>query len=380
MKLPLFQRRFGGTTFEQSLALSGVPALLMTAILIGTLLSVGIHSGIAVVLSASGIAGAAFLLTFLLQRRTLQRKLAPLRAVETAIARLEQGDLRARVPIAFADDPRMLRLVASVNRLFDRTSTDRQRLREVAARAFRAQEAERLRIARELQEETAQTLTTVLFQLRAARQTEEATARDALLDQARDGLMHTTDSLRRYARVLHPPSLSELGLLAALEGYARTLMTGSGLEIQILADHIQGVLPPEGELALYRIVQEALGNVVRHAGATQALVRIRHTGDSVRTLVQDNGRGFAVEETGARLPCLGLFGMRERALSVGGAVEIDSIPGDGTQVRIAIPVAAHPAAAPPAPWPVIVQRSDRQGPAPERLAHSRGEPALQQSL
>lgn len=318
---------------------------------------------------------AASLGTVLLQRH-MRRQLEPPEVLEIAVTRLEQGDLRARLPTEFADDPALLRLASAVNRLLDGMIADRQRLRELAARAFRAQEAERLRIARELQEETAQTLTTVLFQLRAARQIDEPSARDTLLDEARDGLMHTTDSLRRYARVLHPPSLEELGLVAALEGYARSLASSSGLAIQILADDLQGVLPLEGELALYRIVQEALGNVVRHAGAAQVLVRVRNKGGYVKTLIEDDGAGFLVEEAEARLPCLGLFGMRERALSVGGTVEIDSIPGDGTQVRIAIPIAVHQAGRRDTPWPVIVQRSDPVSAAGAMQERERGEPAV----
>jgi two-component system, NarL family, sensor histidine kinase UhpB len=228
---------------------------------------------------------------------------------------------------------------------------DRHRMRDVAARAFRAQEAERLRIARELQEEVAQTLATVLFRLRAARQTADSAQREAALDEARDELTRITDDLRQFARALHPPALRELGIGPALEGYARALSRSTDLAVQIISDDLRGVVPPECELALFRIVQEAIGNAARHAGATTVLVRIRNEGDRVRTFVEDDGAGFDVEETESRLPSLGLFGMRERALSVGGTVEIDSAPGEGTRVRIHIPVDARSA-----PWPVILGR------------------------
>jgi two-component system, NarL family, sensor histidine kinase UhpB len=308
-----------------------------------------------VVLTAIAALGIA------MHRRLVDMLLRPLHEIERTLRAAEQGNLRARAQVARDADPGLLHAAVTLNRLLAGTHSDRQRLRDVAARAFRAQEAERLRIARELQEETAQTLTTALFLLRAARQTSDATARDGMLDELRQSLTTTTDSIRAYARALHPPSLKELGVVPALESYARALSGSSGLQIQILGDELEAVLPIEGELALYRIVQEALGNVVRHAGASRVLVRVRHAGAYVRTFVEDDGRGFAVDETEARLPCLGLFGMRERALSVGGTVEIDSIPGDGTRVQVSIPVAAHPAAT-PSPWPIIMRPAERPQP------------------
>jgi two-component system, NarL family, sensor histidine kinase UhpB len=292
----------------------------------------------------------------LMLARRIRASVEPsLRSLEQTLVAVDRGDLRARATVSDGAEPAVRTAIAALNRLVAGVASDRGRLRDVAARAFRAQEAERQRIARELQEETAQTLSTALFVLRAARQTDDHELRDSMLDELRDNLTRTTDSIRAYARVLHPPALKELGLVAALESYARSL-AASGVTVEILADDITGVLPIEGELALYRIVQEALGNVVRHARATGVLVRVRNAGDSVRTLVEDDGHGFALEEAEARLPCLGLFGMRERALSVGGTVEIDSIPGDGTSVRISIPSATR--AATSRAWPVIMRPAD----------------------
>jgi two-component system, NarL family, sensor histidine kinase UhpB len=302
------------------------------------------------------------------QRRSLEQ---PLAAVERTLESVERGDFRARAEVGPGADPALARAAAALNRLLTGVVSDRQRLRDVAARAFRAQEAERLRIARELQEDTAQTLSTGLFLLRAARQTEERGARDEMLDELRDNLTRTTDAIRGYARVLHPPALKDLGLVAALESYARSLSSSSGLEVQIVADDISGVLPIEGELALYRIVQEALGNVVRHARATAVLVRVRNAGDAVRTLVEDDGCGFSLEEAEARLPSLGLFGMRERALSVGGTVEIDSIPGDGTSVRVSIPAARRSGASQNLPLPVILRPSEAALPGSVPLNENR---------
>lgn len=338
-----------------AVTIAAVSAAALGALLVGEAPSVGRVAALVALVAVTAAAVA------LLNDRLARSLLSPLRELERVLAAAEQGNLRARAELPADAAPGLVRAAGALNRLLAGIVSDRQRLRDVAARAFRAQEAERMRIARELQEETAQSLATGLFQLRAARQTTEPGQRDALLDELREHLTRTTDSIRGYARALHPPSLVELGLVPALEGYARSLTRSSGLRVQLVADDIQGVLAVEGELALYRIVQEALGNVVRHAAATGVLVRVRNVDDHVLTLVEDDGRGFPVEETEARLPCLGLFGMRERALSVGGTLEIDSIPGDGTRVRISIPAASHPTAA---AWPVILRSAD----APPREA------------
>jgi len=365
MPRPIAQRWLRSGSLEQRLVrLNALAVSLVVLVCVGSgavlLAPAGdpLRVGLFAVLTTAAIACNATV-----SRRAVARLLAPLRQIEDTLLAAERGEFRPQPRARQSGDAGLGAAGDALNRLLAGRLSDRQRLREVASRAFRAQEAERLRIARELQEETAQTLATVLFRLRAARQAADPAAHDAQLNEIRDDLARATDAIRGYARSLHPPALKELGLVPALEGYARSLGTSSGLAIQILADEVQGLLPLEGELALYRIVQEALGNTVRHARATTVLVRVRRADDYIKTLVEDDGRGFVLEEAEARLPCLGLFGMRERALSVGGTVEIDSIPGDGTQVRVAIPVAASPAAS-AAPWPVIVGRPADGEPPP----------------
>jgi signal transduction histidine kinase len=105
-------------------------------------------------------------------------------------------------------------------------------------------------------------------------------------------------------------------------------------------------LSPEGELALFRIVQEALSNVARHALASHARVTLREVDGAVEAVVEDDGCGFDPAAQEAARPCLGLFGMRERALYVGGEVEVRSTPGAGTRVRIRIPLPSPPRAHP----------------------------------
>lgn len=231
--------------------------------------------------------------------------------------------------------------------LEQRAERDRALLRETAARAFRAQETERMRIARELQEETAQTLSALLLHLQMARLHTDADARASVLEEIRAGLVEATDTVRRFARGLYPPALNDVGLVAAVQSYADTLSERAGPRITVIAGEIRGLLMRERELALYRVLQEALGNAVRHAGARDVEVRIAADGDRVLASVEDDGSGFDVGAEEAAHPCLGLFGMRERALYAGGSATVESGVGRGTRVAVELPAAraAGPAAA-----------------------------------
>ncbi len=271
----------------------------------------------------------------------LRLALSPLRLLEETAARVQQGDLDARAPASPIADRELERLTRTFNSMLDNLAVFRQRLRDIAARALEAEEEERKRIARELHDDTAQRLAALLLRIRVARSASDPAARDALLEEVRTELGATIEAVRRFARGLRPPALEELGLVPALEAHARRLEDSAGLRVQIEADPLEGLLSPQAELALYRIVQEALSNVARHAGAERALVRLTRMDGWVTATVEDDGRGFAVAEVMAHeRRGLGLFGMQERAVYLGGRVEIDSRPGAGTRVRAEIPGAA----------------------------------------
>jgi len=279
------------------------------------------------------------LVTLPFYARVLRLALQPLEALEDAADRVAGGRLDARAPVPILADPRMERVIRVFNRLLDGLAADRERLRDVAARAFRAQESERVRMAHELEGETAQRLSAILLKLRVARRATDAAARDRQLDALRDDIVALTDEIRDFAGMLHSPTLGEVGLVPALEAYGRRLSAHAGLRVEVRGeDGVAGVLDGDGELAVYRVVQEALSNVLRHASATHARVTVERADGSVRAVVRDDGRGFEVDLAEAERPCLGFFGMRERAMYVGGAVEVESAPGAGTRVTIRVPV------------------------------------------
>lgn len=278
----------------------------------------------------------------------LRLALSPLDELEHAAEQVAGGRMDARARTSRIADPRLERVTRVFNRLLDGLAADQQRLREVAARAFRAQESERVRMAHELEGETAQTLSALLLRLRIARRSTDTAARERLLDQLRDEIVELTDRMRDFAGILHSPTLAEVGLRAALEGYARRLSAHTPVEVTVRGEAVDGLLAPDGELALYRVVQEALSNVMRHAAAQTAVVTLGREAGAVFARVDDDGRGFAVAETESNEPCLGFFGMRERALYVGGAVQVESTPGSGTRVTVRVPLATG-ALAPCAP-------------------------------
>lgn len=263
--------------------------------------------------------------------------LDPLRELERTAQRVAAGDLDARVrPSRLAD--RDLRAVIDVlNAMLDRVGGYRARLRAITARALEAAEEERRRLAQELYSDTAQSLSELMIRLRLARGKASGPERDAALDGVREGLAAATERLRRYASDLRPPALDMLGLVPAVEAYARSFAGPSGIEVRVRAAPVAGLLTPEAELALYRIIQEALSNAARHSGAAEAEVLIERGNGRVVATIADAGRGFDLAEA-ERAGAIGLLGMEERAAWVGGTVRVHSEPGAGTRVVIEMPV------------------------------------------
>jgi two-component system, NarL family, sensor histidine kinase UhpB len=287
------------------------------------------------VLALTGVA-----VTVLVNAVILRLALTQLKLLEQTAARVQRGDLDARVPQSAVTDRDLERLTRTFNRMLTNLAAYRRRLRDVAARALSAEEAERKRISRELHDDTAQTLAALLIRLRVARAATDAEARDALLEQFRAEVVEALERVRRFARGLRPPALDELGLVPALESHVRGVEEGVGLPVRMEVEPLDGLLNPQCELALYRIAQEALSNAVRHSGTERVELRLARAGENVELTVTDTGRGFEVQramsDDGGGL---GLFGMQERAAYVGGEVLIESLPGSGTTVRATIPVA-----------------------------------------
>jgi two-component system, NarL family, sensor histidine kinase DevS len=209
--------------------------------------------------------------------------------------------------------------------------------RDVLRRVVEGQELERRRLARELHDETGQALTSILLGLKHV---EEAKSPEAARDasaELREQIVETLQNVRRLAVELRPSALDDFGLVPALERLAEAFGDQSGLAVDIQANLDAQRLPAEIETALYRIVQEALTNVAKHAEATRVSIVVTRRDNTVTAVIEDDGQGFGAG--GGSGDGLGLVGMKERVGLLGGRLAIESTEGAGTTVVAEVPVA-----------------------------------------
>jgi signal transduction histidine kinase len=208
--------------------------------------------------------------------------------------------------------------------------------RDAFARVVQAQELERKRLARELHDETGQALTSILLGLKPLEVSASSDeTRDAVAD-LRELVVSTLQDVRRLAVELRPSALDDFGLATAVERLAATFREHTGLRVDFEARLSEERLPSEVETTLYRIVQEALANIVKHADASRVSILLTQTNRSVAAVVEDDGRGF--DDAASREDVLGLVGMRERVGLVGGRLRIESAGGAGTTIAAEVPV------------------------------------------
>lgn len=304
-------------------------AVLVVALLLLTFSPITIDAPIKVGQFALLLAGFFVLLG--LNLMLLRRVLSPLFELTELMGSIDPDRPGRRLSAVHLRSAEGLALADAFNSMLERLESAR---REAARTALAAQEAERLRVARELHDEIGQTLTAITIQAeRAADGDRELAAGE--LRRVADAVRESLDEVRRIARELRPEALDDLGLVNALIALCTRVAAQDGLRVK---RELQGKLPPlpaEVELVLYRIAQESLTNALRHSDAQSATMSLVADGGSVTLRVADDGKGLP-----AQLPpgTAGIAGMRERALLVGGRLTIDSRPGRGTEVRLTIPV------------------------------------------
>jgi signal transduction histidine kinase len=224
-------------------------------------------------------------------------------------------------------------------RLFGEVQSNRKRLETLSRKLVEVQETERRHLARELHDEIGQSLTAILYRLEAVK-----TSRvnpNGILDEAIGITDRTMQSVRNISLDLHPSLLDEAGLPETLRWYIDRMVRGDTLEVGLSVTPLPEKLPLDVRNACFRIVQEALTNVVRHAEARHARVQIRSSGSRLEVAVWDDGRGFEVEEAYGRARIggsLGILGMQERAELLGGELVFVSSPGVGTTVKAWLPL------------------------------------------
>jgi two-component system sensor histidine kinase UhpB len=239
---------------------------------------------------------------------------------------------------------RLLRLERDKEGLTRELAEGVEQLRGLARAVWRVEEEERARLARELHDGIGQSLTALAMRLERLATEAGAGSHLALrLGEALGVARQALSDTRHLAHLLRPPILDDLGLVPALRWLARGLGSDTGLAVDLAVEGLpDGRLPPELETLLFRVAQEALTNVAKHAGTDRAEVRLAGRGGWVVLTIADAGRGFDAEGargTAATAPGFGLKGMRDRVECSAGRFTLRSAPGSGTRVEAALPLA-----------------------------------------
>jgi len=267
---------------------------------------------------------------------------APLKWQQTVIGSISLGRKQGE-PTFTQDDSRLLEQMAAVAAiaiqqasLFEEVREGQKRLRTLSHKTLEVQEAERKRIARELHDQIGQALTAIQISLHGLHASPD-NGRNSPIEDSLAVIDEALEQVHGLSLDLRPSLLDDLGLVAALRWYVERLANRTGLTASFDTDSSDIRLNPEIETACFRIAQEALTNVLRHAEAGRVWVRIRRTGSLFKLAVKDDGVGFdvraAMKQKGSNA-CLGLQGMQERAIAAGGVVDIKSREGNGALIEV----------------------------------------------
>ena len=270
---------------------------------------------------------------------TLSRRSALRRLLETLGLCVALGVLVSWFSLRHAD-----RLEAETARQYAEVTLAKRQLEQLSARLVDTEEEGRRRLSRELHDEIGQTLTALRIEIsQALKQAERPQARESLM-RARALTERSVETVRNICLLLRPALLDELGLVPAVQWQLQEFSRRSGIACEFTESGGDRHLSDAVKICVYRIVQESLNNCVKHAGATRIQVTIRAEADMLTAEVADDGCGFTWNAQGMPGGGLGLLGMRERAVMVGGRLTIESSPGHGTRVIARIPVSEAPAA------------------------------------
>lgn len=273
----------------------------------------------------------------------LRAAFQPLDSLERLADAIRAGDLSARAQRLPMSDPQLARLLDTFNGTLDELERGQARLRELTTQVIEAQEGERQRIARELHDDTAQILFAQLLNVSALKSSPHEAVRQTA-ENLETLTVEAIEGVRRLALELRPPALDDLGVREALGDLAQRFSENTGVHVELEVNGTRDRLAPDAELVLYRVAQEAMTNIVKHAGATEARIVLTRLPGRVDLSVDDNGTGFdpaVARPRDSRGLGLGLFGMEERVVLVGGSLAIRSLVPNGTRVAVSLPIAAR---------------------------------------
>jgi two-component system sensor histidine kinase UhpB len=278
----------------------------------------------------------SFAVNFLVLRVTLK----PLDHLQEGVDQVQSGSLKVRIPQMRVSDERFDRLISTFNQMLETLEQDAQQLHSLSGAILQAQEEERQRVARELHDDAAQALTSLLVRLRLLERSERPEEARLHVRELRELTAGALEEVRRVALELRPTILDDLGLEAALGWRVDELNASHSTRVDLKVVGIEARLPRDLELVFYRVAQEALNNVARHSHARYASVTLAQEQGCLTLCIEDDGVGFDPARSQALRPHgLGLVGMRERLSLVGGRLSIESRAGGGTRLVARAPLA-----------------------------------------
>jgi PAS domain S-box-containing protein len=225
-------------------------------------------------------------------------------------------------------------------RLFKEVSSAQERLKELSKRLLEIQEAERRHIARELHDEIGQILTAIKINIQTAFKLAGSKKVEVHLNEGVELIEEALFQVRKLSVDLRPSMLDDLGLVPALRWYVDKHSTRSGIKAKVVADEIIKRLPPDIEITCFRVSQEALTNIIKHAKASDVEINLFYKNDDLNLQIKDDGVGFnffSAIQKGLKGESMGLLGMQERVELIGGRIKINSKPGGGTQINVVFP-------------------------------------------
>lgn len=283
------------------------------------------------------------MITLLVNRVIIKTALYPLHELGDALEQVDSGQINIPDPLKNYKDPDIRRLVIAIDSMLTRIANHTSQLHAISERAINAQEEERVRIARSLHDDTAQSISMLIIHLERLENLIPAEAPDVAryIADAQNVATKLLENLRKIIWDLRPSILDDLGLFSAIRWYARTNLEKEGVKVDFYAANEITRLPPHLETMLFRIAQEAISNILHHANANKVSIRLWKEDEQIWLEIKDDGNGFDIEKTAGGAvdrKQLGLLGIQERASLVHGGVRVESSAESGTCLQVHIPL------------------------------------------